>query len=404
MMHGGAQSNGPVYVVRNGAVAVPANFVGLHFRAWPAFNAAHWANASQPYPSAPSPAPTIAFKGYRSHDSGFLWWNQIETSAGVYDWTYADQIISTHKAAGREIVWCGMGTPDFYLSAGNPYKGTTQAPTAYPDGTSPNGMTGWANFITALITRYNTAGGGWASQANGGGTNWSAYGKGVDVLEIWNEPGFFGSGFFADSATKLVDMAYVMKTNARAVDASIPILSPGFSASNLMQVFFQASGTIYPAQTGLTVSDKLAYHFYNLAPNGLKFGRYTRTLEEEVQIMRTVAANAGAGGLEVWITETGIDDTANTDEVTKIGAMPAAYRYAYWCRMMMMGAAYGFKRWMCYAWDTPYLCYPDYDPNGTAKAINDVCLTVSGKTITDAWYMPGGAVTLKFSDGSSWSV
>src|SRR6185312_12154282 len=134
LMYGGNASSGPIYLVRNGALAVPADFVGLSFRAWPVFNAAYWAGTSQPFPTSAAPAPTIGFGSYRMISSGYSDWAQIETAAGVYNWTQFDTIVTAHRTAGRTISYCPIDVPLFYLSAGNPARGTASQNSVYPDG------------------------------------------------------------------------------------------------------------------------------------------------------------------------------------------------------------------------------------------------------------------------------
>jgi hypothetical protein len=73
-------------------------------------------------------------------------------------------------------------------------------------------------------------------------------------------------------------------------------------------------------------------------------------------------------------------------------------------RILMVAAVLGYTKWIGYAWDTPYLNYPDSDPTDTAQAINNVHVNVAGKTIKSAFYVVGGATTLQFTDNSSFTV
>lgn len=403
MQHGGLASTGPVYIVRNGSVSVPADYVGMHFRSWPIFDSAYWASAAQPYPSSPAVAPnSLGYGTYRTHDSVFAWWHRIETAPGVYDWSSLDTLISTHRSTGKTVTFCMYGTPDFYLSAGNPFKGTVHANSAYPDGTAPNGVSGLQAFITALVTRYNSAGGAWRT------TN-PSLGKGIQYLELWNEPEFAqtGSGFWVDSVAKFVDLCYYVRTAAKAVDSTLPVNSPGFSGMNWMQQFLQAAGAVNTGQTGLSVSDAVCFHFYTTTPPGLKFGSW-QAANYDISVgdasLRTVMAAAGASGKAIYVTESGIDYTAGTTEMGIINAQTPAWRRQYWSRLMMMGAALGYRQWCTYSWDTPYACNPQADPDGIAAAVTDLHNNVAGRTITDAWYFAGGRVGLRFNDGTTLTV
>ena len=409
MAYGGQAAPGPVYIVRNGALVVPVDYVGMHFRAWPIFDSAHWAAAAQPYPGSPSSAPlAMAYGSYRTHDSVYAWWHKIETSQGVYNWGSLDTLISTHRAAGKSVTFCMYGVPNFYLADGNPNKNTVHATSSYPDGTSPNGITGLTNFISALVTRYNTAVGGWALQANGGGTNWSVIGKGLQYLELWNEPEFdTTSGFWVGSVGQFVDLCHAIRTAAKSVDPSLPVNSPGFSGMNWLQQFLLATGIVNAGVTGLSVSDAVCFHYYTTMPPGFSFGSWTAANYKLIvgdASLKAVLGNCGASGKAVYVTETGFDYTAGTAELTAMMAQSPQWRYEWWARLMLTGAALGYKSWATYAWDTPYSCYPNSDPSGVARAVNDVHLNVAGKTIRNAYYYSGGPVTLEFSDGSSFTA
>lgn len=49
--------------------------------------------------------------------------------------------------------------------------------------------------------------------------------------------------------------------------------------------------------------------------------------------------------------------------------------------MLLTAAALGYQKWLSFSWGDPFLCYPMNDPNGVAKAVNDVHVNVAGKTI-----------------------
>ena len=413
-MSAGLMSGEPVPILPMPQV-VPADFMGLHFRSWPIFDPSLWAGTSQPYPAVAAPAPTIPFGSVRLVDTGFSYWYQIETSAGVYNWSSLDTIITTHRAAGRTVIFCVYGTPTFYASAGDQaYKDyyNRYGGAAYPASTSPNGLTALGNFVTALITRYNTSGGGWGSQANGGGTNFSVLGKGIQVLEPWNEPQFGDvgphNGFFWGTAPQMVDMMYTERTAAKAVDASIIVTGPGNYTVDNLQSELAANGAINTGVNGASLMDAVLYHCYSMTPKGMSFGAWTTDFQDSSNqgFLQTLAAMkvAGIGSLPIWMGEGGFDANYPTDTLLTAMAAPPSFRYTWLTRQILMAAALGCKKYMLYAWDTPYGCYPSNDPQGSQKAIEDVHNNVSGKTITSANYVGGGPVTLKFSDSSTFSA
>jgi hypothetical protein len=389
-----------VTIVRNGAVAVPEDYVGMHFRSWPLFDAAYWATASQPFPAAAAPAPSqMSYGNYRTHDSVYAWWYRIEKTKGLYDWTDLDVLISTHRASGKTVNYCLYGVPNWYLAEGNPNKGGPHARSCYPD--AADGLTGLNAFVAALMTRYNTPAGAWRAQD-------PTLGNGINYLELWNEPEF-GSpdGFWIGTSGQFIDLAHNVCTAAKAVDPSIPIISPGFSGANHLQTFLRATGAINTSASGLSLVDAIAMHVYITTPPGIKFGAWKAEGYEVLNMdrgLRSVMAAAGASEKPIYITETGLDYTAGTAELNIMNAQTPAWRYAWWARLMMVGAALGYKCWDTYAWDTPYACTPMTDPQGVAKAVNDVHINVAGKTIKNAWYYSGGEVGLQFTDGVSFVV
>jgi hypothetical protein len=401
-----ARSDRNVLVSAGSPVAVPSDFVGMHFGAWPLYNAQFVIDSRRQYPTAASSAPTgMSFGSWRTHADGYSCWYQLETSAGVYDFSNFDTLITTHRSAGRTVVFTVWWTPLFYITAGNPVLGTTHPYAAYPDTTSPNGLTGLSDFITALVTRYNDPAGAWRV-AN------PTLGKGIHALEPMNEPGYTPSSpFWQDSAARLVDFCKTAKDAAKAVDADITFLSPGFASVASMSTFLSATGVINTGTTGASLCEAIGMHFYETSPPCLQAGEWGITAQGNrwdlltaYQSYKTAMTAGGVGSLPMWCTETGFDGANTSAELTLAANQSASWRYNWWGRTLLVAAALGFRKWMSFSWDTPYLGFPMNDPNGVAKAVNDVHVNVAGKTIKSAYYDVGGAVTLQFTDGSSFAI
>ena len=269
---------------------------------------------------------------------------------------------------------------------------------AYGGGGYPvNGLTAWGNFIAALVARYNAPAGAWRV-ANPG------LGKGLQYLEIWNEPNFDGQGFFWGTAAQMVDMSYVALTSAKAVDPAITILSPSFFTSTALQSFLSTSGAVNTGKTGKDGCDAIAWHIYNRPAPGTKLGAWTDDFatgllgrDEINRVQRLVGTN-----MQIYVTETGWEYQNSTPELTLLAAQPANYRYQDWCRRMMLAAAWGYRCWASYVWDAPYLNWAMNDPDGAARAITDMHTILPGKTIVAASYVNGGGpVSLTFGDGNT---
>ena len=412
-------------------VTVPTDYLGLSARGWPLYNAA-WINGAesgQPVPTAPSPSPSfLPYVWTRTWDSGYCLWADIETAPGVYNWTNVDLWITAQRQAGKSVQWVFCITPTFYADQvtvlGN---GFTAAATAYGakntyfGGGGPpsiaannsagvNGLTAVSNFITVLITRYNSASGAWRV-AN------PTLGKGIGAIESWQECTFNGvSEQWWGSAAQMVDLCYTVKTAARAVDSSIQWSGPSWNTATSAQTFLAASGAV---NTGVTAGSlyypdgntTFNYHPYNINLPGIQFGStwYDLLTHPVIGINNFRAIMAGATGgsiasVPIQCNECGFDYNFSSTPLTAMQNQPPQYRYTYWMRAMMVMAAYGVKRWGTYAWDCPFSCYPVNDPNGMQQALIDFAAHVVGKTIASATYVVGGAVTLTFSDSSVYSV
>jgi hypothetical protein len=402
-------------------VTVPADFLGLHVCCTPYRNNAFFTVMASTFPNTVvgnDPA-TVNYSWFRTHDNGNFCWYQIETDAthspGVYNWTNIDTIITYHKAKGHKVLWTVLGTPSAYASstdqartfydqaanyAGAAGGGGAGGGGGYPASASPNGLTALGNFITAMVTRYNTPGGAWGG--------YGTYGRGVNAIECWNEPGFGYPGFFWGSKGQLVDMCYTIRQAAKAVDAGITIVSPGF-ATNYAAVasYLTTAGVVNTTITGNQCFDVLAYHVYNSGLQDTYFSDLTNDIWSSAYGLKQWQDwlnNNGMQGTPIWVTETGLDYRNSSAALTLLNAQPASYRYQWWMRRLMWMAAAGIQRVFSYCWEMPFLCYPNADPQGPAQAINDFAARVAGKTITAASVVPGGAVSLTFSDGTALTV
>lgn len=402
---GGACHLGPM-VLSGFPVTVPADYVGMHFRGWPITNPNFHQEA--PFPQVNSPSPNgVGIGSVRLHDSGWCNWYQIETSAGVYDWSHIDPIITAHRQAGRTVMWQILGTPTFYVANSDPNKATLDTygvagGWCYPGATvgveGVNGLTALSNFVTALVTRYNNAGGAWRV-AN------PTLGKGLDKLEIWNEAFNASHDFWVGTNAQLVDLGWTVRSAAKAVDAAITILSPSSNDAGALATWLSVSGSINTTKTGANCCDAIAMHSYNLSLPYTAFSNYTVDCISSIYKGSAVIKQQFSAW-PVYITESGVGyDIAipGTGVNLAIAASPE-WRYKFWCRMLMLGAAAGYKGWYTYCWERPFACTPSTDPDGMQKALTTVHSKVAGKTIIAASYMIGGEVSLTFSDSSTLTI
>ena len=161
-----------------------------------------------------------------------------------------DSIITYQRSEGVTIYWVHSGTPTFYAQTypnptwpdyltndpGWSHEGAPSVPTNY------QGMT---NYLQFIINHYNKPGGGWYNQYH------SLYGKGVQMMELWNEPewnipsggtngngkyrwtGAYGAGWWM-ACNDFIDMCHIAYTAVKAVDPTVIITTAGFSQVELV--------------------------------------------------------------------------------------------------------------------------------------------------------------------------
>lgn len=394
----------------NGPVAVPADYVGATFRAYPYYNPT-WHVQHDNIPSQAPPPPTgMEFGFVRVGTDGTTNWFQLELTAGSYDATalaVLDETIRVHRAAGRTVMFNLAYTPRFYAASGEqnlPPGAPTieQGNGAYPGNTAPNGMTGLANITTFLMNRYNAAGGTWRT-AN------PTLGKGLQYLELWNEPNWAGyPGFFWGTPSQMVDMCHVVRTAAKAVDPAIVFVAPATQSAFQAFQFWTANGTLYPGVTGASVTEIVNYHHYNGPNLSTRLDGWNKDFLTDggkgLLTIRDYMRQAGIAGVPIMMGEGGFEEAVSSTALTKALNQPASWRMKAWARNMMIGAAYGLQKWVMYCWEGPFAAFPMNDPNGVPAALTLIHQKVAGKTILSCFYLPGAEVTLNFSDGTSLTV
>lgn len=181
-----------------------------------------------------------------------MYWFNIETNEGNFDWSRHDATVQADLSHGLEINAILLGTPGFYTtglgldSVGYehpPRQGTLalQGPesatprglyeSVFADGSDEPGAgkrinpaNKWAVFVHTAVTRYRP--GGILAQQNG----WPA-GVGITYWEMWNEPDLFG---FWDASVE--DYARLLKVGylaARQADPGAQVLF-GALANNVV--------------------------------------------------------------------------------------------------------------------------------------------------------------------------
>jgi len=279
-------------------VAVPSRFLGIHR----GLNNPHWVSPAY----AAIPAPTYRFDYVRTlkadvdgeAERGF--WSNIETSPGVYNWSWMDKWMSAN--AGKGVIWMVYGTPTMYQK----HPGEPSRWPSWPGIASPPTDAGHAalrNYVRAAKARY---------------------GSQIVAFEVWNEPTLpwgqsatsynerwtpaWGNAnapsnpapFFSGTASDLANIAYTL--NAAAL--GVPVLGAGFvdqwdTYDHSVTRFLNAPVTLAGGSgTGKSHIQALSVHFYDYTFDPSK-------LVSVVDGYRAKLSAAGLPNLPIWGTETG---------------------------------------------------------------------------------------------------
>ncbi len=137
-----------------------------------------------------------------------LYWDRIETSPGVFDWSAYDRLVNDDVQHGLGINAILIGRPGFYADGGSIsglrepiFSNVGDVPV---EGAAINPANRWATFVYQAVNRYKP-GGLLATQLG-----WEA-GAGITIWEAWNEPDLpmFWSGS-AEEYARLLKVTYIV--------------------------------------------------------------------------------------------------------------------------------------------------------------------------------------------------
>jgi hypothetical protein len=367
--------NNNMVEIFEGSVTIPEKILGI---------------STNNYPHSGT-APTYDYHIYRTHD--YYWgnkWSQLHNADNDFSggdateaWSVMDTIIDLHYNLGKDIMFTVWGTPNWAASdptQDDPYGG-------HGGNTPPTSQDYLSDFITQLVTRYNTD-----TIRNNGGH------KKIKYIEIWNEPTYAVSSisFFTGSADDLALMAKTIYTAAKAVDATITILSPGFSGSSYVDDFLNASDG--GVGFGRDYIDGLAFHPYQSKLYGYYIpydGSYPS--QWDTYIKNALVAGGLASTFPIYATEQGISgDTTSTF----FSSMSDISKAQYVFRVSILGIILGWKSVIWYSHDTKFSGNPSTSTN-VSHAL-DLANSLSGKTITKVTMnVRSKEMTVTCSDGTT---
>lgn len=371
-----------------GSVAVPSDYMGMHYFGYPA-------NGRSPATTEPVNfvAGVVRNHNYNQKEQ----WKSIETSNGTYAWTSMDSWVTTHKTRGSKTVWTFYGTPSWATSG-------DACEDAYgtAGGSSPvDSQADVSDFITTLVTRYNDAAGTWRV-AN------PTLGKGIDYIEIWNEPNFNEScsGFWNGTAAQLATMGKTVYQAAKAVDSSITVLSPAFVSDGYADSYLAASDGA--SGTGADWMDGLAMHFYSRGESGSMSWSPNSDLSNDIATAETSLSDAGITGTPIYDTEHGMQRGVAAD-ITWF-RKPDKTRAEDFQKLAIYEAMSGIKLFIPYAYEATSMSSDGMGELGWEKGRDMICAftqlqeNLPGKTITSVVYEDDGNYRVTFSDSTTFTT
>lgn len=277
----------------------PEKFFGMHFNR---------------YPGTTSPKTPLSYSTVRSHDGG-LRWQQIETSKGVFNWSYFDSWMTTHS--GKDIIFTVFGTPAW--ASARPSEASAYNINGLV--AEPANMQDLADFVDALMVR--------------------AAGR-IQYFEVYNEPQ--STGFWTGTQAKLAEMTRIVAQRVKAAMPSAKIIcspvtgwSPtaGGVSENYFLGYLNASDG--SAGTAKDWIDIVGVHLY--CPGGS-----TRNLPGMIDRIKAAMTTLGISSKPIWDTESGILSPDFID-------IPAQRRRDLFYAQAVLSAAKGIERSCWYTYD-----------------------------------------------------
>jgi hypothetical protein len=349
-------------------------------------------------------------------------WRQIETSAGVYNWTAMDAYVAGCYAAGIDAIFSCLYMPSFYsqnAATASNYGVGSGGPLTTTG--SPSGLDGYYNFIKAMLVRYK--------------------GKGTPLkaVQFWEEPWWptspstpfiTTSNYWWGTAAQLVDLCY--RGSQACIDADA--LYPGLPATiriapsasppvAKVSDYWSTAGTTYTTATGYNTCDVYGIDMFGYGPTNFNYGFDTTVnygnnafLSQPFDV-GTAIANArtqmGTNVKPITVTSWGIGFDGSSTLMSFVRSQSATYRRQWTARGMLQLAALGIQNCIVYGGDayttisggnTKYFS-GDYvnDTTGVVAGFNDIA-AIQGKTITFCGYRGDGQMIAAFTDGSTYTI
>jgi hypothetical protein len=292
--------------------------------------------------------PSIPYGTARSWDEyPTLDWSDINTSAGVYNFTYLDKFIAINQASGADMIYTLGRTPHWASSQPNTAGGYGPGQCA-----PPANMTNYDNYLKAIATH--------------------AAGR-IKYWEIWNEPNDPTS--YCGSIASMVTMAQHAAQIIKSIDPTALILSPsatGTPGASWLSSFLSAGGSGY--------IDIVAFHGYSSA--------HAEDIVSMVSAYKAVMAAHGLSSKPLWDTESSWAGSGN------LGTPASALQVGFVAKDYLLHWSLGVSRFVWYAYDGGSIW------GGLLTALNVISPAATSYRQAYLW-MVGATMTTPCAENSS---
>ena len=244
-------------------------------------------------------------------------WGQINTAAGVYEWSQLDSWISMAQSQNLDVLYTFGDTPQFDGTIPNPPihcvipsdYGCSPPNDVNADGTGTDAY--FSAFVTALVTRYKGE---------------------ISFYELWNEPDC--TCYFAGTQAQMVRLNKDAAAIIRSIDPNAKLLSPSGHVWSMNTWFDQ-----YIQAGGAPTFDIVNMHMRGNGPLNLTPEAFLSTYANIEADLVTNKLN----NLPLWDSEHGIRGTDGLTDPDELAG--------YLVREVALRAGIGLPRQYVYAWD-----------------------------------------------------
>lgn len=246
------------------------------------------------------PWPEFGFAGVRLW--GAIYWAEINSAPGIYDWSRFDEILVAAQRNQVDVVFNLAFTPRWAASV-------PDAAPAFSRGASspPSDIRHWEAFITAALQR--------------------AAGR-IRYWEIWNEPE--DPNYYSGDVATMIRLQQRAYEIIKDSDPSLQVITPSFIGTAdgfRWQAEFLAAG-------GGKYADIIGFHGYWDDPK-------PEALIPIMVRLKTLLEQHGLAGKPLWDTEAGWPATLNDQDL----------QAAFVARSYLLRWLYGVDRFYWYAYE-----------------------------------------------------